>query len=91
MTLPTWPELTALGIAIGGILEWFSRQFGYRKKAKELQEALDEAIKEAELTSAAHMTALAAKDEEIEEWRRQVERRDDRINVLQDRLYTRGG
>lgn len=99
---PTWEQLTPLLIALGGAFGWWTKR---RDRAStldrenatlktdiaQLREDLATAMAEAEKTNRSHQDAIAALQAEIAEWRRQVERRDDRITALEDRLYTGGG
>lgn len=92
---PTWTELTALLMALGGGFGWLERRRGrmsqLEARVKTLEKDLATAMEEAEKTDRSHAEALQAKNAEIAEWRRQVERKDDRITSLEDRLYTGGG
>jgi len=91
MGLPSWGELTALLIALGGGFGWAADRRTEAKKVKRLEETIVTMEKEAEKTRRSHEEAISALKAEIAEWRRQVERRDDRITALEDRLYTGGG
>lgn len=102
MGWPTWEQVTGMLVALSAGLGWVWKRRDRVTQLEadkatltaakaQLETDLATAIAEADKTSRSHQDALAAKDAEIVEWRRQVERRDDRITVLEDRLYAGEG
>lgn len=95
MGVPSWGEITTFLVAMAGGIGWWDRRRGrvaeLEAEVTKLTADLETATTEAAKAQRSHEDALASKNAEIIEWRRQVERRDDRITALEDRLYTGGG
>lgn len=82
--------LQALGTAAWRLLERHDRNSDLSDAKAELQEELEELTAETEKLVRTHDETMAAKNREIDEWRRRYERLEDRAMVLQDRLYGGG-
>lgn len=102
MGWPSWGELAGILTPIGLGYGWWVRRRDrastleaenttLKAEKVELEKALEQATTVAEKTRRTQAQAIHELKQEIAEWRRQVERRDDRIDVLEDRLYTKGG
>lgn len=95
MGWPNWGELagilTPIGLGFGWWVRRRDRASDLKDENDQLKEDLERVTAEAEKTRRAQAQTIQDLKIEIAEWRRQVERRDDRIDVLEDRLYTKGG
>lgn len=102
MGWPSWTELVGIVTPIGLGYGWWVRRRDRSSKLvtdnitlkaenDQLKIEINTITIEAEKTRRTQSDTIDDLKSEIAEWRRQVERREDRIESLEDRLYTRGG
>ena len=95
MGWPSWGELTAMVVPVAGGFGWWvkrrDRVSTLEAEVKELKSDITRITTQADKARRTQEETIADLKLEIAEWRRQVERREDRIEALEDRLYTKGG